>query len=200
MLIGVGVRLSVSGTWTFFPSRLEFTKFVSLLTGWWITASSTSVFVMSRTLDCVFGYFNNFASLSLFTSGLHAKVDMYSVERAKHRLVQCHMVGMDSSGMLSKIVQSRECFPTMTREWSFSSMFSNCQHYIPAKKSGSYRTCLARCSDLVKTLSQSPNPLHLNIFPPLTPTGTIGAPSGVKVTLCSTCRPPPWLEGGGEGI
>jgi len=134
MLIGVGVRLSVSGTWTFFPSRLKFPKFVSLLTWWGITASSTSVLVMSRTLDCVLGYFNNLASLSLFTSSLHAKVDMYSVERTEHRLVQCHMVGMDSSGMLSKIVQSRESLSTMTREWSFSSMFSDCQRSTTKKE------------------------------------------------------------------
>jgi hypothetical protein len=53
---------------------------------------------------------------------------MNSVERTKHRLVQRHMISMDGSGMLTKIVQSRECFSTMTGEWSFSSMFPNDQY------------------------------------------------------------------------
>ena len=32
------------------------------------------------------------------------------------------MVCMNSSGMLTEIVETRECFTAMTREWSFSSV------------------------------------------------------------------------------
>lgn len=130
VLIRVRIRLSVSGTWTFLPSRLlEFPKFVRLLTWCRLTTPSTSVFIMSRSLDCVLGYFNNLASLSLFTSSFHAEVDVYSVEGTEHGLVQCHMIGVNSSSMLSKVIESRECFSTMTRERSLSGMFSSCQHY-----------------------------------------------------------------------
>lgn len=69
---------------------------------------------------------------------------------------------------------------------------------VPNKQSLvlTYRTCLARCSLLVKTLSHCPKPLQRNIFPPLTPTGTIGSPSGVKFALSGRSLP----VGGGEGI
>ena len=49
---------------------------------------------------------------------------MYRRERVEHRFVQRRMVGVDSSGMLSKIVESRERFTTMAREWTFSSVLS----------------------------------------------------------------------------
>jgi hypothetical protein len=81
MLIGIRVRLSVSGTWTLVPSRLELAKFIGLLTWSWLTTtSSTSVFVMSGSFDCVLGNLDNLASLALFTSSLHAEIDMNSVE------------------------------------------------------------------------------------------------------------------------
>lgn len=44
---------------------------------------------------------------------------------------------------------------------------------------GTHRTWRARCSERVNTLLQSPNPRQRNILPPLMPTGTMGAPSGV---------------------
>lgn len=49
---------------------------------------------------------------------------MYRRERVEHRFVQGCMVGVDSSGMLSKIIKSRERFTTMAWKWSFSSMLS----------------------------------------------------------------------------
>lgn len=49
---------------------------------------------------------------------------MYRRKGIEHRFVQGCMVGVDSSGVLSEIVESREGLTTMAREWTFTSMFS----------------------------------------------------------------------------
>ena len=124
VLVRIRIRLSVSCTLTVLPSRLKFPKFIRLLTRSRVSTSSTPVFIVSRSLDCILGYFNNLASLSLFASSLHAEIDMHGIERTEHCLIERHVVRMDSRGMLSKIIKSRKCFSTMAREWSFTSMFS----------------------------------------------------------------------------
>jgi hypothetical protein len=80
---------------------------------------------MSWTLDCVLGYFDNLASLALFPSCVVCEIGVYWRQGTEHRFVQCRMVGVDSSGVLSKIIKSRKRFTTMAREWSFSSMLSD---------------------------------------------------------------------------
>jgi hypothetical protein len=76
-LFGIRVWLSVSRSWTFIPSSPEFAKLSRCSLARLLRVSSTGpVFIVSRSLDCVLGHFDNLASLALFPSRLLRQVRM----------------------------------------------------------------------------------------------------------------------------
>jgi hypothetical protein len=64
-------------------------------------ASTSSVLVMSWSLDGVLGHFDNLASLSLFSTGFLGQVGVNGSKGVEHRFVQCGVIGMNSGGVLS---------------------------------------------------------------------------------------------------
>lgn len=79
---------------------------------------------LATSFDCTFRHFDNFTSSSLFSASTLRKSSVDRCERSKHGFVQLSLLGVDGSSVLTKIVEPGECFATMTRERTFTGMFS----------------------------------------------------------------------------
>lgn len=95
----------------------------------------------------------------------HGRVQRREV--AHHLLVEVLLVGVDGLRVLAQVVEPGELLAAVAGERPLAGVFSGGTTRQPAKKhdkSATHRTCLARCSLRLKTIRQSPYPLHWNVF------------------------------------
>jgi hypothetical protein len=83
----------------------------------------TAVLVVPRSLNGVFRHFDDLSSLALLPTCSLGQRSVYRRKRVQHSFVQGDLIRVDSSGMLTQVVQSRKGFAAVTRERSFTSVF-----------------------------------------------------------------------------
>lgn len=79
---------------------------------------------MPWTLDRVLWHLDNLAPFALLPACFLRQRSVHRCERVEHRLIEGGVIGVDSRGVLTQVVETGKGFATVARERPFASVFS----------------------------------------------------------------------------